>query len=241
MSIAEKLKTVADNERRVYEAGKQAEYDEFWDNYAVGSQYSCAGQGWTKTTFRPNRDFNVGAYGFCYHSWLREPYDLAEHLEELGVTMKVVDKTQSFRLAWFTRIPVCDMSTQSGLFDRIFLSGTNSPLVTIDKIILPPEGSVTEFFNMFGNCTKLANITFEGVIDKSISFSLSPLTAESMKSIITCLKDYSGTDDEFTYTVTFKSSAFEALEAEGATAEYDGVTCTWAELIDNKKWNLVKA
>ena len=61
-----------------------------------------------------------------------------------------------------------------------------------------------------------------------------------MKNIITCLKDYTGSS-EYTYTVTFKTSAFNVLESEGATAEYNGIACTWAELIDNKKWNLVKA
>ena len=35
MSIAEKLVTVAENEQKVYDAGKQAEYDAFWDNYQV--------------------------------------------------------------------------------------------------------------------------------------------------------------------------------------------------------------
>jgi hypothetical protein len=40
--------------------------------------------------------------------------------------------------------------------------------------------------------------------------------------------------------VTFKTSAFNVLESEGSTAEYNGEACTWAELIDNKKWNLVK-
>ena len=62
-----------------------------------------------------------------------------------------------------------------------------------------------------------------------------------MKNIIEHLKDYNGTTNEYKYTVTFKTSAFNVLEAEGATAEYNGTACTWAELIDNLKWNLVKA
>ena len=33
MSIAEKLTTVAENVPKVYEAGKKAEYDAFWDKY----------------------------------------------------------------------------------------------------------------------------------------------------------------------------------------------------------------
>lgn len=118
-----------------------------------------------------------------------------------------------------------------------------SALETIEILRLTEN---TVINNPFQNCTSLKNITFEGVIGGSINFSQSPLTVESMKSIITHLKDYSGTTSEFTYTVTFKASAFEALEAEGSTAEYtdaEGNTTliTWAEYIDNLKWNLVKA
>lgn len=70
----------------------------------------------------------------------------------------------------------------------------------------------------------------------SLSFSYSPLTVESMKSIITALKDYSGTTSEYTYKITFSSACVTALEAEGATAEYNGEACTWTDLIENKKW-----
>jgi hypothetical protein len=52
------------------------------------------------------------------------------------------------------------------------------------------------------------------------------------------LKDYSGTSNENVYTITFSTDCKTALEAEGATAEYNGQPCTWTELIAYKKWNL---
>lgn len=88
--------------------------------------------------------------------------------------------------------------------------------------------------------SSLTTIHFEGVIGTSISFSESPLSVESQKDAILHLKDYSGTSNEYKHTVTFNASVFSVLEAEGATAKYNGVPCTWVELIDNKKWNLVK-
>ena len=90
---------------------------------------------------------------------------------------------------------------------------------------------------MSGN-SKLENVVFEGVIPATISFSSCPLTVESMKSVITHLKDYSGTESEYTYTVTFKSTAFSALTAEGTTSPNGN---TWAEYIDDLKWNLTLA
>ncbi len=93
----------------------------------------------------------------------------------------------------------------------------------------------------FFDARALEELNIKGVIAPSISFQHSPLSVASLKKVVSCLKDYNGTTNEYKYTVTFKTSAFNALETEGATAEYNEVACTWAELIDNKKWNLVKA
>lgn len=97
----------------------------------------------------------------------------------------------------------------------------------------------TQYDRTFNGTNRLENIAFEGVIGQNISFSLSPLSVESMKNIILHLNNYAGTSSEYTHTLTLNASAFQALEAEGATANYNGVACTWAELIDNLKWNLV--
>lgn len=242
MSLSEKALQLKADFDDVYETGKKAEQKAFWDNYHEG-QYSYGGQGWTKDNFYPTRDIRVYPYGFYYHNWQGTAYDLAERLEECGVKMTLVSSapTQGFRMAWLTRLPVLDFSNAAkGEWDRTFYSASGAPLVTIDKIILPPEGTITSTNSVFYGCSKLANITFEGVIDRSISFSACPLTVASMKNIISCLKDYTGSS-EYSYTLTLKSSAFSALEAEGATAEYNGASCTWAELADNKKWNLTLA
>ncbi len=242
MSVTEKLTTIAENVPKVYEAGKKSEHNEFWDNYNLGGERAFSGQGWNKDIFKPNRNFTVTAYTFFYHNWLGDAYDLAEQLEKLGVAPIFNSNSikQAFYSAWFTRVPTCDFSNCEGIFDRVFYGATQ--LVTIDKIILPPEGNITSFNTPFNSCSRLKNITFEGVIDKSVSFSYSPLSVESLKNIASCLKDFSSDDsNHYKNTLTVKNSAFSALEAEGDTAEYNGVACTWAELIDNKKWNLTQA
>ena len=234
-----KVSEIASGVNEVYEAGKKAEYDTFWGTYNLNNAAACSGAAWNKNTFKPNRDFNVGQYGFQYHNWWGNAYDLAEHLETLGVKIQKVHHTMPFGYAWLTRIPTIEFNADTMPIDRAFIECRY--LVTIDKIILPEEKYIPSFNNPFGGCGQLKNITFEGIIPKSISFSGCPLTVESLKSIISCLKDYTGTTSEHTYTVTFKTSAFNALEAEGTTAEYNGEACTWAELIDNKKWNLTLA
>lgn len=227
---------LSDKVTEVYENGKQKERSDFWDAY-YEENYGFAGRGWNKNSFKPNRDVNVGGYCFNEHNRALTPYDLAEHLDSLGVKLKYTDTMNScFRGAWLSRIPVVDFSKNSpgNTMTYTFFS---SKIVTIDKIILPPEGYMRQISSAFDGCTQLENIIFEGVIDKSINFAACPLSKESMKNISSCLKNFTGTGEEYTYTVTFKATAFETLEEEGATSPNGN---TWAEYIDDLKWNLVK-
>ena len=228
-----KIKELGYNEG--FEAGKQKEWSDFWDIYKEEG-YAFAGGGWNKNTFRPTRDVTPGMYCFHEHNKGGTPYDLAEHLNSLGVKLKATDSMNSnFRGAWLSRIPVIDFSNATGVMTYTFYT---SKIITIDKIILPPEGVTRQISRAFDGCGQLKNITFEGVIDKSIDFQSCPLSKESMKNISSCLKNFTGTGEEYIYTVTFKATAFETLEEEGATSPNGN---TWAEYIDDLKWNLVKA
>ncbi len=58
MSIAEKLITIAENEQRVFEAGKNTERDEFWEDFQFGGietnyNYALCGERWTDKTYNP--------------------------------------------------------------------------------------------------------------------------------------------------------------------------------------------
>lgn len=99
----------------------------------------------------------------------------------------------------------------------------------------------TIFTNAFTNCYALEEITFDGEIGRDINFlSCKKLNADSVKSIVTHLKDYtSESANQYKYTLTLNDETFNALEQADTTAEYNGEACTWAELVDNKKWNLV--
>ena len=104
-------------------------------------------------------------------------------------------------------------------------------LQTVKKLIVAEN---TSYSGWFTGCSKLVNLTIEGVIGNSINISPSPLTAESAISVINALKDYSGTSNEFTKTVTFSSTTKANLNALGNTAP-EGVT--WLEYVYSKGWN----
>jgi hypothetical protein len=56
-----------------------------------------------------------------------------------------------------------------------------------------------------------------------------------MKSIITHLKNYSGTASEYTYSLTLTSACKTALEAEGTTSPNGNL---WTEYVSDLGWNL---
>lgn len=94
----------------------------------------------------------------------------------------------------------------------------------------------TEFSQSFDGANNLKNITFEGTIGKNISFSSCPLTVASMKSIITHLKNYAGTENAGKYTLTLKDSCKSLMAQQGAVAELDGKT--YDAYIADIGWNL---
>lgn len=255
---------MASGVNEVYEAGKTKERSDFWDDYLSFQQgynlaYWFAGGGWKKSNFKPTKDFYVCSQMFYCHNYANgeNSYDLATHLEELGVKITHVFNTRdAFYSSRFTRIPELDCTdiSQNATTYRTFFECAY--LVTIDKIIIDNDGSRL-FDQSFYKCNQLKNIKFEGVIGQTISFSSSPLSVESMKSIITHLKNYAGVTDtsgnslEMKYTLTLKDSCRTELEAASFTdedkrvLEANGIVftdeTTWASVIGDLKWNLVWA
>ena len=222
----------------VYEAGKEAEYDAFWDSYQDNGnkrvyELAFAGTGWKTSNFKPKYPMKPTNASMMFY----KANGLLGEIEEI-VNIDFSSCTnfrQAFQNCHTSRLGVIDLRKATDITNT-FVNCYN--MEKIDKIIVDESLPATL---MFSNDTALKNVIIEGELVKNFSAGACPLTVESLKSIITALKDNSGTADEYKYTVTFLASAFETLEAEGDTAEYNGVACTWAELIDNKKWNLVKA
>lgn len=121
-----------------------------------------------------------------------------------------------------------DMSTMKEAASALF-AGCYS-LATIRKIISHDN---VVYNNTFLTCVGLKNIEFEGTIGKSISFSHSPLSVDSMKSIISHLKDYS-LDNTGVYSLTFSDTCWTRLENDSSAP--DGGT--WREYVEyTLGWN----
>ena len=247
MSIAEKTLQLKEDFAEVYEAGKQKARSDFWDsyqNYGERTDYSYAFYNndwiqyypWNGDTIKPKYDIVPTTANRMFYR-VKGIEDLGKHFEELGIKFdlsKATNVALTFPYIDCVKLPIIDCSNATTI-DNTFNYCSN--LETIEKLVLSEK--LKSISGPCIDCYALKNIVIEGVIPVSISFNRSPLTVASLKSIITHLKDYTGTSNEFSYTVTLKATAFAELENEGATAEYNGVACTWRELIDNFKWNLV--
>lgn len=194
---------MADEIDAVYEKGKQAEYDAFWDAYQENGLptylgFMFAGAGWKPETFYPKHNIVSNRYScasmfymFDYiNRNIRTPFNLEERLNELGITIDVSQSfspSQMFFLANISVVPALDFSTFTGM-DYVFYNADK--ITTIRKLKVNENAS---WSNAFTSATALENITFEGIIGKSISFADSPLlTTASVQSIIDCLKDLTG-------------------------------------------------
>ena len=190
MTVTEKLIRAKEDYDAVYESGKQSEYDKFWDEYQQNGErtnymYAFAGTGWTNENFAPK--YNIVPDGNASGMFQQTGFsgDLAEFLSNLGVTMdlsKATSLSNLFGSAYgVTRVGVIDVTCSSSTSN---LFANAKTLATIDSLVVNIS---TDLSTAFTNCSSLENIKIDGVIGKSLKFVRSPLSEESVRSIINAL------------------------------------------------------
>lgn len=188
MSIADKLTTIAENQQKVYDAGVADGRQQSFANYIAncnGSKsflYAFAGGGWSSGS-----------------STRKKTYLATEDM----VFNCTVNSQNMYSYSYVTdTVATINLATAAGNAKGTFENATR--LVTIRKLIVSEETPALRFTG----CTKLANITFEGVIANSTSFSPCPLTNATVQNIIECLKDLTG---QTTQTLTLKADVGTAV------------------------------
>lgn len=172
----------------VFEAGKKAGQDDFWDSYqgnGEASEYTMAfaGARWNDKNYNPK--YPIKPKYACNQMYYQNT-NITDTKVEIDLT-------------------------SSNLTQAYYLFQGATAMVTIRKLIVT---STRSFSNMFQNCSKLKNITFGGEIGRTISFADSPLlTVESMLSVINHLVNYAGTSNQDKYSVTFHANAWSRLQS----------------------------
>ena len=205
MNIAEKLFAVADNEMEVYKAGIRKENQHFWDaflDYGARKQYSYAFYNWQDERFYPLYDIVPTAATNMFQGC--DVGDLKQRLSDCGVVLDFKNCTTAnycFASSKVTKIPLVDFSSIQSTSNSQYVFFNCTKLEEIEKIIVNPNMTLISWFS---NCEKLKEVRFEGEIARSVSFSVSPLSKESIESVISALSDNTSG-----VTLTLKQSAVD--------------------------------
>lgn len=206
----------------VYDSGKQRERDDFWDVYQENGNRTNYGHafrsvGWTIVNFKPKYDLILsGSHDSMFYQ-SRIEGDLAEILEEQGVTLDTSQVTYTVYFmasTRFTRVPKIDLTGMgSSAINQLFFY--SAYLETIDELVVTENTNFTTY--AFTGCSALKNIKITGTIGKSIYFSQSStLDIDDVKTIITTnLKNYKDTENEGVYTFKLHANVWKALNASG--------------------------
>lgn len=215
MSIAEKLTTIAENEQKVYDAGKQAEYDRFWDIHQTNGTrniYAGAFAGWRGENFNPKykmapKGTTVAQYMFYgFNRGTSEMFDMSPYNDMLDCS-GIINAQAMFNDAWIKNL-YCDFSSCTS-FSSTFQS-TNASRV--QNITLKVTNKLINYTSCFTNQSSLSLLFFtdDSEIVATISFAAcSKLTDESVQSIINALGVVTTTK-----TITFHSTVVNKLTDE---------------------------
>lgn len=222
----------------VYEAGRKAEYDKFWDtfqNYGNRTHYDRSGgrnfpqECWDFSLFYPKYDIKPTTAEQMFYNWSEERHrgDLAQRLRDCGVvldTSKCTNLLGAFQYAYFTRIPPIDLTGIVASYYVNYLFGNTERDrvdIVIEKIIVNEN---TPYTLMFSSARGIKSLTIEGTIGQNeLNVSAcEKLTHDSLMSIINALKTFT---DGTTKTVTLGATNIAKLtDAEKAIATQKGWT-----------------
>ena len=212
---------MASGVNEVYGKGKQAGWDEFWDMFQANGQRRCYSYAfaepvgalvnylstWSKG-FTPKYPIEYDSLSstFAYFNKANStPIDMVNFLNDNNIIFTPyndltfgISINGIFQMANVSRTPPIQFGMSS--IQNAFYYCTN--LVTIETLTIFKPSSTVNCNNSFYYCSKLQNITFEGQFcPTKLNFQWSPLTIESLRSLIDALEDKSAATSK-TYKVT---------------------------------------
>ena len=222
MTIAEKLQLIARNVQKVFDSGRKAERDEFWEVYLNSGKRTTYDYGfyrWGADIFYPNHNIECVANPTFAFAYLNNPktteFDLSLRLKECNVILDVSRVTTGLNYMFFyantESIPELDAKGCTTFANTFAYSSVK----TIEKLILNNSGNQT-FQNTFLNTTYLRDIEIEGSIGNNIDFkSCINLSTESLRSILKALST-NGSGK----AITFATASQAIIESDTECIQY---------------------
>lgn len=208
----------------------------FWDYYQCNGKrtvynFAFYGTNWTDANFKPKYPMKITSAAHMFRN--------AKSLTDLSAIDMDFSECTNFDLAFngmdaLTKLGNISTVSTSTLY-RTFLR--DKALVEIGEFVVAKDTVFTQTFQL---CSALEQITFVGEIGQDLAFPSSPLNGSSIISIIKCLVNYTGTEEELTHTLTLTDAAWANLEAIDSTPADEGIAFngTWREYIASLGWNI---
>lgn len=216
-----------DGVAEVYDAGKKAEYVAFWNSYQNnGNRASCgnafAGEGWNDETYNPPFSMQpTYSYAMFYGSRIYDIYKGGKVSIDFSQSTEVGNLFSNSLVRF---IDVLDISSATAINTLLYRA---QELSTINKLVMHER--ITSATNTFSYCSALVNVIIEGVIPISIDIHWSPLSHDSIVSIISHLSD-TVTGQTLTLSKAAVNKAFETT-----TSANDGSTSPeWLAFVASK-------
>jgi len=198
-AIAKRLQLIAENEQKVYDAGKKSEYDMFWESFVgdgsktINATALFAGRGWKATNFKlPDITIKPSNANYIFMETGDLPYEEVKKVDFSQAT----GMYNAFNYSGIKHLGEIDArkSTNCG---NLF---SNSSVEIIDKLYI---GDKLVPSNWFSNCKNLKEIRFTGTIGQNgLDVEKSTLLSHnSLMSIIDALADKTQ-DTSKAWTVT---------------------------------------
>lgn len=246
MSIADKLVTIAENERKVYEAGKKAEYDAFWDLFQQNGKRdnymgAFGGIGWTIDTFKPKYPIilnGTSSADYMFYGFNRISTEDIDDLLDFTEFNSMIDFRSSKRFSYtFANARIKNLYVDCSSATELTHAFNADNGGYLENLTLKVTPTTTRFASAFEYQSRMKNLTFteDSEIVASIDFKWSTnLTHDSIVSIINAL---SSTTTGLSVTLS-KTAVNNAFKTETGSA--DGSTSPeWLALIATKtNWTI---
>lgn len=231
----------------VYESGKQAEYDAFWDSFQQNGKRgnymgAFGGMGWTIDTFKPKYPIILNGLivaDYMFYAFNRiSSADNEDDLFDFTEFNSKTDFSKSKRFTYtFANARIKNLYVDCSSAAEITWAFSSDNGGYLDNLTLKVTPTTTRFVGAFQYQSHMKNLTFteDSEIAASIDFQWSTkLTHDSVVSIINAL---SSTTTGLSVTIS-KTAVNKAFET--STGAKDGSTSAeWLALVATKtNWTI---
>lgn len=209
MSIADKLTQIAENEQKVYEAGKKSEYDAFWDSLqqnGTRTNYENGFQAWEGVCFKPKYDLIIaGSYAGTGLFRMAKNFNLKKMTIDRGINLDFSNATKlnaTFDRSLIGEIPPLDLRNCTNLAMAFYSMSWEKEEFTTKALVLNNLRADCTFDRTFTGSKYLENIIIESGTIGQNEFNVKDCTKLSKASITSIVNALSPSTSGLTVTLS---------------------------------------